>query len=348
MTRSRLARLGLWLLAALLMIALVGGVALAIDHFTEVTVTIDVGGQMWEHHTHAQTVGDALDEAGVLLDDEDEVWPALSAPLEDDLTITVNKASVLVLDVDGHARQIRTQAANPLDILAERDISLEPYDRLEVDGELFSPDALATADWDTPPTQLRVMRSVELTIVDGNSTVVLHTTAADVGRALDDAGLTLYLADQVSPALNTLVSAGMQITIVRAVPITVIADGEQLETRTLGPAVGDALTALGIAPIGLDYTIPSLDTPLEPGMVIQVVRITEDIVIETQPIIQKTIYHPDPQLEAGETRVIQGQAGLREQHVRIRYADGREVSREIQSEMIVRSPKPDMIAYGTR
>jgi hypothetical protein len=40
--------------------------------------------------------------------------------------------------------------------------------------------------------------------------------------------------------------------------------------------VGDALAQIGLAPLGLDYTIPPLETPLTSGMTIRLVRVIEE------------------------------------------------------------------------
>jgi 3D (Asp-Asp-Asp) domain-containing protein len=113
--------------------------------------------------------------------------------------------------------------------------------------------------------------------------------------------------------------------------------------------VGDALAAIGIALVGQDYAIPPAETALEPGMSIQVVRVTEDLLIEQEAIPFTTIYQPDPDMALDEQRVVQeGVEGLRERQVRVWYEDGLEVNRVVQGEWTVRPPVPRLIAYGQR
>jgi hypothetical protein len=190
------------------------------------------------------------------------------------MTITVVKASAVALQVDDEVRRVRTQAITPLDMLAEQAIPVGPYDRVQVNGREFSPEELAA--WTGPVMSIRVVRSVAITVIDGCKIVAVHTTQADVARALDAAGVQLYLADRVIPDLSTPITPGMAIRIERSVPLTVQADGQQLNTRARGPTVGDVLAQIGLAPLGLDYTIPPLETPLTSGMTIRLVRVIEE------------------------------------------------------------------------
>jgi uncharacterized protein YabE (DUF348 family) len=330
-------------LAATLLI----GVGLVVYYFTQTTVTLDVSGQIWEHRTHADTVQDVLDEANILIDPEDEIWPDPAATLEDGMTITVRKAFAMAVAVDGDVRQVRTQSMHPLDVLAEQAIPVGEYDMIEVDGRAYTPDTLSEQHWDSPPRIIRVEHSATLSVIDADQTLLIHTTQTDVGRALDAAGLKLYLADRVIPDLSTPVTDGLAINIYRSVPFTLVMDGQQLTTRAYGPTVGDALAAVNVALIGQDYTIPAEDAPLEPDMTIRVVRVIEEIAIEQELIPFPIEYRPDPDLPPGEERTLQpGEDGQRERLIRVRYEDGEEVSRVIQEERISQTPIPRLIVRG--
>lgn len=263
-----------WPIRVVVALILIAALLLVADWASRKTVTLEIGDQTRHLRTHARTVQEVLDDEKVLIDPEDVIRPDPSTPLSGSLTITVQKASAVALLVDGDVRQVRTQAVTPLDVLAEQAIPVGPYDRVQVNGREFSREALAA--WNGPVTSIRVVRSVAVTMSDGSQVVTVHTTQADVARALDAAGVRLYLADRVIPDLSTAVTPGLAIRIERSVPLTVIADGQQLNTRARGPTVGDALAQIGLAPLGLDYTRPSLETPLTPGMTIWLVRVTEE------------------------------------------------------------------------
>lgn len=339
--RTRLA--GGLVAAALVLAAL----ALA-NHMMQNAVTLTINSTTLDFRTRAETVQDALDDAGVVLDPEDRVWPPLDSALSDGDTITVYKARAVALHVGGDVRTVRTQSAHPLDILAEQGITVGPHDVVQADGDDIPAQELAAQDWIEPPTSLRVVPSMAITVQDSESHTV-HTTQTDVGRVLDAAGFKLYLADRVTPDLNAPVTDGLRITIERSVPLAILADGQRLETRALGPTVGDAMAAIGLAPIGQDYTIPPLEAPLEAGMTIELVRVTEEVVTRDEPIPFDTIYHPDATLPRDEKRVIQeGVDGVRTRAILVRYENGQEVSRVVQDEWVARPPTPRMIVLGER
>jgi uncharacterized protein YabE (DUF348 family) len=151
----------------------------------------------------------------------------------------------------------------------------------------------------------------------------------------------------VTPGLSAPIEEGLVVRIYRSLPVTVIVDGRTLDTRAAGPTVGDALAGAGIAPLGLDVTIPPETAPLEPHMTIQVVRVTEDLIVDTVPIPFSTIYRPQPGLARGKWIEIQaGAAGELERHTRVRYADGIETERQIISERVIRKPVPRVVGYG--
>ncbi len=333
--------------AVILVVVLVIGLAWAADRIQRRTITLTVDGSARHIHTRAETVGAVVREAHLTIAPEDLIQPAPQTHVTNGMTITVHKAHVVALLTGDGALALRTQAVHPLDVLAEQGITVGPYDVVEADGRAFSRDELSRMTWSTPAATLRVLPSATLTVIDGEQTLTLHTTGADVGRALDAAGLTLYLADRVTPGLSTPVTDEMVIRIDRAVPVSVTADGQRLKTRALGPTVGDALAEIGLAPLGLDYTLPALETPLEADMTIQLVRVTEMVETKDEAIPFVTLYRPDSTLEPGSERVIQeGADGLRRGHIRVRFEDGREVSRVFVEDTTVRPAVPRIIAYG--
>jgi uncharacterized protein YabE (DUF348 family) len=339
---------------ALISLLLVAGLLVSyglIDAVIQKSITLDVGGEARQFRTQADTVGAALDDAGILIDPEDVIIPDLSTALHDGDVITVHKAHVVAVEADGSVRRVRTQAVHPLDVLVGQQISLAKHDRVRVDGQTYSPMALESGTWSDPVRSISVVRSVTITVIDsgiaGDHVRTIHTTQADVGRALDEAGIALYLADRVTPGLSAPIEDGLVVLIYRSLSVTVIVDGRTLDTRAAGPTVGDALAAVGIAPFGLDVTIPPETALLEPHMTIQVVRVTEDLIIETVPIPTSTIYQPQPDLARGEWIEIQaGAAGELERHIRVRYADGVETERQIVSERVIRQPVPRVVGYG--
>ena len=315
------------------------GAALSADYFTRTRVTFEVNGARYRLRTHAHTVQAALDAAGVVLVPPDAVWPPPEATLDARQVITVRKAHVVTLISDGRLQYVRTLETHPAAILAEQGLTLGPHDVLMVDGEPYTANTLSAHSWDAAPKTLQVIPSVPITVQDGERTLTLYTTAPDVARALEDAGLKLYLADRVTPPMDTPTYAEMRITVERAVPVTVIADGRELQTRARGATVADALAMVGVVPLGLDYTVPPLDAPLEAGMTIRVVRVTEHLVTQEETIPFLALRSPNGASEImGKRHVPAGVIGVRTRVWCVRYEDGKEVKREVWGEWFSYAP----------
>jgi uncharacterized protein YabE (DUF348 family)/3D (Asp-Asp-Asp) domain-containing protein len=235
---------------------------------------------------------------------------------------------------------------NPAEILASAGVTISELDRILLDGSAVT--AAELEHWPVPVSRLNIRHAVPLHIDDDGELRVIQTTAETVGEALFDAGIPLFLADRVSVEVNTLVTADLEIQIDRAKPVAISADGTILETRTQGDSVADALADAGIALMGLDYTIPAEDEPLDVGTEIRVVRVKEEVLTETEPIPFETVYQADSSLDLDQRNVLtEGQTGIRQTITRVRYEDGVEVSRSTSEAATLRAPVNRVVVYGT-
>ena len=344
----------LWPLSILLLlggmvflIVVLAGILLVLPFFNaEKNVTVIVNGQATATRTGAGSVAALLSDLKIPVHEGDSVSPTLTSPITDNLTVQITRARSVTLTIDGQSQVYRTQLANPAAILESLGVMVGRSDQLVVDGSPADPARLA--DWPVPVTQISLRRTLPVEVVDGSQTIQLQTTSQTVGEALFDAGITLYVADEVMPDLNAPVSAGMQVVIERAQPLYIIADGTTVETRARGSVVADALVEAGIALVGQDYTIPDEQTPLLPGMRIRVIRVTDEIVTEeeTQPF--ETVMQADANLELDQRQEIQiGQERVVRTSIRVRYENGIEISREPVESVVVQEGRDRVIAYGT-
>jgi 3D (Asp-Asp-Asp) domain-containing protein len=148
--------------------------------------------------------------------------------------------------------------------------------------------------------------------------------------------------------VDTTVEEGMMITVERSSQVTITIGDTQIETRASGATVADALSAGEIILNGLDYTIPPENTRLTPDMNVRVVRVTEEVLAETEPLPYEVIYQADAELELDQQAVIQtGVEGVQQHNIRVRYEDGVEVSRTDEGLSVTQEPVDQIIAYGT-
>jgi uncharacterized protein YabE (DUF348 family) len=335
------------------------------------TVRIVVDGTVKSVHTNQATVASILHDAGVTVYPEDRVVPPLDTLVEDGEAIRVDHARPVVVNVDGQTIHARSLKSSPADILADLGVALSPYDKLIVDSQAVQTNTSSSAGRLTtvmlsnragPPTRIvnhdvappaprniTVQRAVTLTVRSTDAApVTLHTTMPTVGEAFQEAGMTLYLADKVQPDLGTPVHDGQLVAIDRAVPLTIMADGRHLHTRTHSKIVADALAESGLSLEGLDYTDPAPNTPLARDMTIRVVRVAETFRIEQEPVSFEVQWMPDPEMEIDNRDLRQaGENGVLQKRIRVRYEDGQEVGRQLEDSGIIRPPKTKIIAYGT-
>lgn len=312
---------------------------------TSAHVTVIVNETRYDVRTDADTVQSLLAELDIPVDEVDRLSPDRSSPIEDDMTIRLEKAVQLVLDVDGEITRIYTHSTNPLAILDEQGITLTGLDDLLVNHQKLDASVLSSVR--ETPVHLQVIRAKAFTITDTVTEDAGQTTARTVGDLLYEQGYALYLADLIQPPMDTPLFDGIEVKIDRSIPVLVKADGHQIETRAVGETIGDVLNLLGLQLMGQDYSIPITDTKFNPDMTIEVIRVSERIEIEQHDVPFDEIVITNPELEPDTTSILQeGVPGIEQVQVRVRLENDLEVSRIIQTRWFIREPVPRIVEVG--
>jgi 3D (Asp-Asp-Asp) domain-containing protein len=182
--------------------------------------------------------------------------------------------------------------------------------------------------------------------VDGRQ-VTARTFAGQVGQFLDEQQIVLGPADVVIPDRETPVTKDMIVTVQRAVPIKVIADGQEKEILTPPATVAAVLSKAGLTLGAADRVTPAIDATAGAGASIRVTRVTFKDETISKELAYRVERRPDGEMEKGITRTLQkGQQGLQEETYRIVYEDGQEVKRELAATKVVKEPRPEIIAVG--
>jgi len=252
---------------------------------------------------------------------------------------------ITILDGD-QVYTLATTERLPSKLLAEANISLAPADRLLYLG------AAIPLDQPLPEAQsytLQIRRAVTLTLVKPDGEQTIQTAAFTVGQALTEAGIPLYAADRLDPPAETPITGPLTVTYTPSREITVSADGQSLAIRSAAATVGQALAEAGIPLEGLDTSLPSEDAPLPKDGKIRIVRVVETVTLTQKSIPFTTLTEYSAELELDQQAITQpGAAGLAVTRVRMRSEDGVEVSRQSESESVVRPPQDHVVSYGTR
>jgi uncharacterized protein YabE (DUF348 family) len=343
-------------LIAFTAIAVVTAALLAAYQATLTPVTLTIDGQPRQLHTHQQTVGALLMDAGVTRYPEDDIVPNdPDTPLTPGMEIRVRRARVVSISADGHVVTFRTLATSVEQVLLEAHVSMGPYDEITVEGTLLTASRAAghalpvNAAAAREPVHITIRRAVPIVVHDEGRVAMFYTTAPTVGEALHRIGVTLYLADGVEPALGDRITAGTNVYLDRSIPVTVQVDGRTLHTRTHRERVDEVLADLNIVLTGQDYALPPVDAPLEENATIRIVRVTERFEVQQDPIPFELAWQPDPDLEIDHQRLLQeGARGIRERRIRVRYEDGVEVSRKTENVYVAVPPTTKIMGYGTK
>ncbi len=114
-------------------------------------------------------------------------------------------------------------------------------------------------------------------------------------------------------------------------------------------AVGEALAEVGIPLLGEDISFPAEKEALPAGGQIKVVRVSESVVLAQKPIPFESELIASADVPLDQNQILQpGETGLSVQRIRIRYEDGKEISRVTENETTVRPPKKRILGYGTK
>lgn len=367
-TGRRLWRLLPWLIAVAGLVA-VGILAAAAAWRAGIEVTVAVDGYAERVRTTRGTVGRLLADLRVNVRPEDQISPALDAALTPDMVISVRRARLGIVEADGTRYTVYTHAQIVGDLLADAGVRLADQDEIWLDGVQVAaatslpssgPADAKSGGWrvprphpwtgrEPPPVRLSLRRAVTLIVDDGSVPFPIHTTAATVGEALVRAGVTLYLGDDVQPALGSRVQDGLRVIIRRSRPVLVTADRRTVQTRTRGKTVGDALVELGVVVTGNDRVTPALDTAVRDNILIKVVRVLEIVEVEREAIPFASELVADPEMEIDNQRLVQqGQVGERRKRFKVTLVDGQQISHLLMDDWVASEPITRVVAYGTK
>jgi uncharacterized protein YabE (DUF348 family) len=321
-------------------------VGLAIIFGIRKTVTLNIDGISRPITTYDLTVGSLLHSHQISLSPSDELSPSQDAWLKNGETITLSRAIPVQVWVDGEINSLYSTDRLPSLLLTQAGVQLQPADLLLSNGQ---PIGLAQAFPDNSQSiSLQVIRSKFFTFTINGKQQSINSTDPTLGAALWSAGFHLFVADQLSPPASTPLEPSLTASLDSSRQVTIQTQVGDITVRTAAHTVAEALQDAHLSPQGLDYSLPAQDKPIPLNGKIRLVRVTEQVLVEQTPIPFETQYQPDSNLELDNQSIIQpGEYGLSAQRVRLRFEDGVEASRNVESEWVAKTPQPRIIGYGT-
>jgi len=168
-------------------------------------VNLSVDGASSATHVFGTTVGDLLDSEGIAVKPGDVVVPAVDAALRDGDNVIVKYARTLTITVDGKTRTLNTTETTVDGALLALGLRGEGA-RLSVSrSQSIGRQGLA----------LTVVTPKSVTVTVDGKTTTKTITAATVGEALGQLGVTVGKADKVNPPVTTPLTAGIKVAVER-------------------------------------------------------------------------------------------------------------------------------------
>ena len=311
-------------------------------------VTLTIDGKEQTVTTRALTVRGALRSAGVRLTSDDVVTPAAGAWIPKNSNIVFTHAGLIRVWVgpEGTLIPVNTATRTPLEIVFAAGITPGPDDSFKVNGQIVQPDEILNI---SSGFILQYSPAMKVSVSVDGETHEFNSTAATIGSALWQEGIVLRNGDEITPAADTLLQDDVEVVIRRGVPLEIQVDGKRLQVNSTASSVGEALQQTGVALQDMDYSKPAETDPLPEDGKIEVIRVTEEILVEQSTIPYTVEYVGDDTLELDQTKVkVEGEYGLQAKRIRVRYENGIETARTDEGTVILKDPVTRQEAYGTQ
>lgn len=211
-------------IAAIAVILFVSVISAVLFIGTKQTVALTVNGKQQEVHTHADTVGDLLNEQNIQVSTADLVLPSLNTKIEEGLSIKWEQAKKITITVDGKKQTIQTTADQVSEILAEAKIEVSEQDKL-------TPGLDAKVG---PDTNIAIEKAFQVTLVDGVNEMKVWSTSTTVADFLKQQEIQMNEFDRVEQRMDELVIPNDVIQVVRVEKVTDVVEAATnfaVETR---------------------------------------------------------------------------------------------------------------------
>lgn len=193
--------------------------------------------------------------------------------------------------------------------------------------------------------------------VDGKTNKVV-TYRGNVKDLLKDINVKLDSDDKVVPSLESSISENTTIKIKRAVDVAIVVDGKTLQLKSAEDDVNGLLSSNAFKDlfqkenIGALRETDKISIPLEDKLSadlnIGVTRVDTKVETTTEPIDFASLTTKDETKPMDYQDVVQsGENGEKEVSTMVVLEDGKEVSRQVVSEKVVKEPVNQVLSVGT-
>ncbi len=184
---------------------------------TKTPIALTANGEEQHLFTHADTVEDLLEEKNIDITEFDKVTPSLNTEITRGMAINWEQARVVNISVDGEQISIWTTESKVENILEEAKIEVKEADKISV-----------PLDENLVDNKIDIQKAFEVTLVDGLAESKVWSTSTTVANFLKQQDIKLNELDRVENDLETVITPGGKVTIVRVEKVTDVVE-EPLE-----------------------------------------------------------------------------------------------------------------------
>ena len=242
------------------------------------------------------------------------------------------------LRIDGQDRQVQTSAADVRGVLADAHITVGEHDIIA--PELGS----KVADG----ADIVVRRGHLLHLVVNGAARDVWVNATSVDEALNQLGYGRQ--HLVSVSRSTRLDAGaLSLAVSTPKRVTFKVDGKSIPVVTYGLTLREALQQSRLRLGTLDEISPKITSAARDGQVVTIHRVVLKYSVVQQRVPFASIRQNDPTRTAGSSAVVTaGRIGLNQVTYRLRYVDGKLVSKVRYSAKALRRPVTQVTKVGTK
>ncbi|GEN84972.1 hypothetical protein SLU01_32840 [Sporosarcina luteola] len=251
---------------------------------------------------------------------------------------TGTKKSV-TLEVNGEQIEIKTSAHTVGQLLSKEEIEVAEHD-------------LVTPSVNTPIEEGLSIRWEQAKLVEiqlEQESTKIWTTDRRVSDILAAADIDLKEHDEVVPSLNSNLKDDERIEVHKAFQLTLIDGGNEKQMWSTSTTVADFLKRENIQLNEHDLLNRKADGKVKPGSIVEVVRVEKVTDVVEEPTNFAVVTKSDSKLLKGREKVVQeGKKGSVERKFEIVKENGKEVSRTLLSEKVIKEPQKKIVTVGSR
>ncbi len=197
--------------------------------------------------------------------------------------------------------------------------------------------------------EIVIKRYAKVTVVKDGKDYEVEVVGGTVEDALKKAGVTLKDNEVTDIPAEKLLTNGITINVVEQMTVKLTVDGKTQEISTSAATVKDFLAEQKIKLDSDDEVSETVKTKIVNGLEITVKRVEYKEETKTEVIEFSTEEKYSDSMAKGESKVeTEGSDGQKEVTYKVKYVDGKEDSKEVISEKILKEATDKVVVYGTK